>query len=83
MIQSSSTDEDRTERKYELCRNRHAGKHSEDYRREVEVGDEIMKSLREGDSLVVQACAMFPGWENFVEEAGMEVWSLDDLGMEG
>ncbi|KAL9611418.1 MAG: hypothetical protein Q9167_003924 [Letrouitia subvulpina] len=68
------------QREHVLQVNRHAGRVMEDYRLEFEAGDEIVDGLREGDTLAVSACAAYPGWRNFVEEAGMEIWSLDDLG---
>lgn len=53
----------------------------ENYRIEFEVGDEIVDDLREGDTLTVDACASYNGWCNYVDKAGMEIWSLDDLGL--
>lgn len=70
-------------KKWELQRNRHAGTQYEDYEIVCEDGDAMMKELkevmREGDHLELRACAAFPAWVNQVEDASVEVWSLDDM----
>ncbi|KAL9586747.1 MAG: hypothetical protein Q9212_000693 [Teloschistes hypoglaucus] len=68
---------------FELQRNRHAGTQLEDYEVVFNEGDERMTEvkdvLREGDVFGVRACAAFPAWENQVDHAEVEVWSLDNL----
>lgn len=69
------------ERRWELQRNRHAGRVREGYEVVVESGE--VGGLREGDMVELVAEARYPGWENRVWEAGIRVEGVDDLGVEG
>lgn len=62
-----------------LQENRHASRVAEDYRIELGPEHEILQNLKEGDEIALLASACFPGWVNNVEEAGMEIWEVDDL----
>ena len=64
--------------RYELQRNRHAGKEPESYRIEYGREDPITKNLKPGDVVDLLACAQFGGWENQVHAASIEMWSFDD-----
>ncbi len=66
-------------RRQHLQYNRHAGRLAESYRCELEVGQGILRDLKEGDRIALLAFAMYPGWVNHVELAGLEIWKLDDL----
>lgn len=66
-------------RRYELQRNRHAGRKPEEYRHELWPDHELLQLLEEGDSVVLWALASFPGWENRIFNASIEVWCVDDL----
>ncbi|KAL8662530.1 MAG: hypothetical protein Q9202_004675 [Teloschistes flavicans] len=76
--------DDHVKKRFELQRNRHAGTQLEDYEIVFDEGDarmtEIKDALTEGDVFEVRACAAFPAWENRVDHAEVEVWSLDNLG---
>lgn len=63
----------------ELHRNRHAGQQVETYRTEFDGDHDLVKMLREGDVIALDACAVFDGWECRVYGATIEVWSVDDL----
>lgn len=65
--------------RYELQRNRHAGRHPETYRHELGTDHRLLQHAEEGDSVVLWARASFPGWENRLFNAGIEVWCVDDL----
>ena len=82
-----STDDRRLVKKtFELQRNRHGGRTFEKYDIAFEEGDprmaELKEVLEEGDVIELMACAKFPGWVNHVDEAKIEVWSLDDVASE-
>ncbi len=62
-----------------LQTNRHAGRLAEAYRCELEAGQGILRDLKEGDKIALLAFAMYPGWVNHVEKAGLEIWKVDDL----
>ena len=66
-------------RRFELQRNRHAGSEPETYRIELGADHALVKGLREGDVIELDACASFPGWACVVHDAKIEVWSVDDL----
>ena len=66
-------------KKQRLQANRHASRVAEAYRFELEAGQGILQKLKEGDEIALLANAVFPGWVNNVEEAGMEIWEEDDL----
>ena len=65
--------------KYELQRNRHAGKKPESYGRELGLDHKMLQQIRPGDSVVLWGRARYPMWENRVDEARIEVWCMDDL----
>lgn len=69
------------EQRWELQRNRHAGRFPEDYTIELGEGHGLFESLREGDRIGMWCRAMYGGWQNFVYEAKIEVWFYgpDDL----
>ena len=73
------------ERRWELQRNRHAGRVREGYEVVVERGEVggLVGGLREGDMVELVAEARYPGWENRVWEAGIRVEGVDELGVEG
>lgn len=90
MFQSEQEREDQLRTKeakesvrYELQRNRHAGREPESYRCELRGDHGLLQQWQEGDGVILWARAMFPAWENRVYEAAIEIWSMDDLtGME-
>lgn len=70
------------EEKWTLQRNRHAGEEPEEY--EVELLAEshpMFENLEAGDKIGLKAKAMYPGWENHVYDASIELWFAkpDDL----
>lgn len=65
--------------RYELQRNRHAGRDPETYIHELGTDHGLLQHAEEGDSLVLWARASFPGWENKLFNASIEVWCVDDL----
>lgn len=65
--------------RYDLQRNRHAGSDPENYRHELGRYHELLQRAEDGDSVVLWARASFPGWENRVYNARIEVWCSDDL----
>ena len=65
--------------RYELHRNRHAGLIPEDYVIELGTEHDLLKRVEEGDRFALWARAMFPGWENKVHEARIEICCVDDL----
>ena len=73
-----STDRERPRQRLQC--NRHAGTEAEDYRFVFERDHPLLKCMRVGDEVVLWAMAKFGGWRNFVQEAAIQVWSLDDLG---
>ena len=66
-------------KRFELQRNRHAGRAPENYRCELGTDHELLRQVESGDSIVLWARAMYPGWENRVYKAMIEVWCVDDL----
>ncbi|KAL8735265.1 MAG: hypothetical protein Q9181_002877 [Wetmoreana brouardii] len=77
--------DENVKKKFELQRNRHAGTELEDYETVFEDGDERMAELKdvmmEDDVLELRACARFGAWVNKVENAEVETWCLDEVGM--
>lgn len=75
------TDVELSEKRWELQRNRHAGREAENYRIELEKDHEMLTFLREGDKIALWARALYPGWRNFVHEAKIELRfaGVDDL----
>lgn len=65
--------------RYELQRNRHAGREPETYRHELSRDHKLLQGAKTGDSVVLWARASFPGWENRLFNACIEVWCVDDL----
>ena len=65
--------------RYELQRNKHAGREIIQYQHELGVDHELLQMIEDGDSIVLWARAMFPAWENRVYSTSMEIWSVDDL----
>ena len=65
--------------KWEIQRNRHAGKEMEKYCTEFHADSELMQSIEEGDTIELHACAQFPGWLNIVRGAQIQIWSVDAL----
>ncbi len=70
---------DSGERRHHLQCNRHASRGAEDYRFVFEGDHPLLKDMQVGDEVVLWALARFPGWENFVEEAAIQIWTMDDL----
>ncbi|KAL8678148.1 MAG: hypothetical protein Q9186_005480 [Xanthomendoza sp. 1 TL-2023] len=70
--------------RWELQRNRHAASQLEGYEVIFEEGDrrfeELKRGVSVGDVLELRACARFGAWVNYVEEASVQVWCLDDVG---
>ena len=62
-----------------LNRNRHTGLHPEDYVIELGAEHDLLKRAEEGDRLALWARAVFPGWENRVHKAGIQIRCFDDL----
>ena len=65
--------------RYELRRNRHAGRDPENYTIELVKEHELLKLVQNGDRFALWACAAFPGWVNRVHQARIELWCVDDL----
>ena len=65
--------------RYQLQRNRHAGRNPEDYRIELHKDHELLRRVEEGDRFALWARAMFPAWTNVVHYARIDVWCVDDL----
>ena len=65
--------------RYELQRNRHAGREPEVYRIELERAHELLGQVEDGDRFALWARAMFLGWENCVYDAMIEIYCSDDL----
>ena len=65
--------------RHELHRNRHAGPNPEDYVIELGTENDLLKRVEEGDRFALRARAVFPGWENRVHKARIEIYCVDDL----
>lgn len=65
--------------RYALYRNRHAGREAEDYVIELGKDHELLQRVEVGDRFALWARAMYPGWENRVHKAGIEIWGFDNL----
>ena len=65
--------------RYELHRNRHAGRNAEDYVIELGTEHDLLQRVEEGDRFALWARAVFPGWENRVHKARIEICCFDDL----
>ena len=68
--------------RYKIQSNRIGEVEPESYR--IELGDdhELVRRVREGDRIILWACACFPGWSNHVYEAQISIEGVDDLRME-
>lgn len=65
--------------RYELHRNRHAGLNPENYVIELGTKHDLLKHVEDGDRFALWARAVFPGWENRVHKARIEIYCVDDL----
>lgn len=68
--------------RYRIQENRLASTEVEEYTVELRDEHELVRRVREGDRVVLLACACFPGWENRVYAAEISVLGVDDLTME-
>ena len=68
--------------RYKIQENKIGEKEPESYR--IVLGDdhELVQRVREGDRIILWACACFPGWNNHVYEAQISIEGVDDLRME-
>ena len=64
--------------RYKIQTNRHASTESEESTIELTDEHELVQRVKEGDRVVLWACACFPGWENRVYEAKITVLGMDD-----
>ena len=74
---TSKTNDDAYKR-FHLQRNRHAGQNIESYRIELGQDHKLIRDLGPGDAIDLLACAQYPGWQNQVHSASIEIWSYDD-----
>ncbi len=65
--------------RYELHRNRHAALKPENYVIELGTEHDLLKRVEDGDRFALWARAVFPGWENMVHRARIEIRCVDDL----
>ena len=65
--------------RHDLQRNRHASKTAESHKIALHADHPLLESLQKGDIVDLLACAVFPGWQNLVYAANIEVWTHDDL----
>lgn len=70
---------DQMQHRHRLHCNRHAGWETEDYQFVVEGDHPILENMQAGDEVVLWARAKFGGWENFVQGAAIQIWTIDDL----
>lgn len=66
-------------RRHLIQYNRHGIGTAEQYTITMYPGQEIFADLEVGDQILLVACTRFPGWENHIEDAGIEIWEQDDL----
>lgn len=71
-----------TQPRYKIQSNRIGEVEPETYRIELGADHELVQRVREGDRIILWACACFPGWNNQVYEAQISIEGLDDLRME-
>ena len=80
---ASSSQEDagdhQGERRMLLQRNRQAERDPMAYTHVLDRSKGILYNLQVGDEIQLLGCACFPGWTNFVEEAAIEIWVVDNL----
>ena len=65
--------------RYKIQTNRLASTEIQDYTIGLTDEHELVQRVKEGDRVVLSACACFPGWENRVHEAKISVLGVDDL----
>ena len=70
------------EPRYRIQGNKIASTEIEQYTIEFADEHELVQRVREGDRIVLLACACFPGWENRVYSAEISALGMDDLTME-
>ena len=68
--------------RYKIQSNRLAEMEPEDYTIELTNDHELVRQVKEGDRIILWACACFPGWENLVYEAKISIEGVNDLRME-
>ena len=68
--------------RYKIQSNRIGEKKPESYRIELGADHELVQRVREGDRIILWACACFAGWNNQVYEAQISVEGVDDFRME-
>lgn len=66
--------------RYELQRNRLAGKAPEAYRIQLEKDHDLLQQIQDGDRFALWARSIYPAWANYVYGAKIELWCVDDLG---
>ena len=71
-----------TQPRYKIQENRIASTEIEQYTIELTDEHELVQRVKEGDRIILLACACFPGWENRVYAADISVLGMDDLMME-
>ncbi|KAG7001457.1 hypothetical protein G7Y79_00031g065720 [Physcia stellaris] len=59
--------------RWELQRNRHAGREAEEYTVELDQSHGMFESLEEKDEIAIWARAMYPGWQNCVYNANIDL----------
>lgn len=70
------------ERRMLLQKNRQGEKESMSYTHSLDRSKCILHDLRVGDEIQLLGCACFPGWQNSVTKAAIEIWGVDTLGDE-
>jgi hypothetical protein len=66
-------------RTYHVQYNQHAGKDIEDYTIAFNKwhGHQLFEDICPDDSIVLVACARFPGWAHYIESASLQLWMAD------
>lgn len=62
-----------------LQKNRQAERDPMSYTHALDRCKGILYDLGVGDEIQLLGCACFPGWVNYVEEAAIEIWVVDNL----
>ena len=67
------------QQRYQIQSNKIGEMEPESYR--IELGDdhELVRRVKEGDRVILWACACFPGWNNRVYEAQISIEGVDDF----
>ena len=68
--------------RYKIQSNRIGEREPESYRIELEDDHDLVRRVKEGDRIILWACACFPGWNNQVYEAQVSIEGVDELRME-